>query len=34
MRSADLALYEIKRAGKNAYRVSGRADLSPVAGRH
>jgi two-component system, cell cycle response regulator len=34
MRSADLALYEIKRAGKNAYRVSGHTDTSPVAGRH
>jgi diguanylate cyclase (GGDEF)-like protein len=33
MRSADLALYETKRAGKNAYRVSGRTDLSPLAGR-
>ena len=33
MRSADLALYETKRAGKNAYRVSGRADLSAAAGR-
>ena len=33
MRSADLALYETKRAGKNAYRVSGRTDLSAVAGR-
>ena len=33
MRSADLALYETKRAGKNAYRVSGCTDLSPVAGR-
>jgi two-component system cell cycle response regulator len=30
MRSADLALYETKRAGKNAYRVSGRTDLSAV----
>jgi two-component system cell cycle response regulator len=28
MRSADLALYETKRAGKNACRVSGRTDLS------
>jgi hypothetical protein len=26
-------LYEAKRAGKNAYRVSGRTDLSAVAGR-
>ena len=34
MRSADLALYETKRGGKNAYRVSGRTDLLPVAGRH
>jgi diguanylate cyclase (GGDEF)-like protein len=33
MRSADQALYETKRAGKNAYRVFGRAGLSPVAGR-
>jgi diguanylate cyclase (GGDEF)-like protein len=33
MRSADLALYETKRAGKNAYRVSGRTDLSAVTGR-
>ena len=33
MRSADLALYETKRAGKNAYRVSERTDLSPVACR-
>ena len=33
MRSADQALYETKRAGKNAYRVSERTDLSPVAGR-
>ena len=34
MKSADLALYEAKRAGKNGYRVSGRTDhLSPVAGR-
>jgi two-component system cell cycle response regulator len=32
MRSADLALYETKRAGKNAYRVSGRTDLSAVTG--
>jgi two-component system cell cycle response regulator len=30
MRNADLALYETKRAGKNAYRVSGRTDLSAV----
>jgi two-component system cell cycle response regulator len=28
MKSADLALYEAKRAGKNAYRVSERTDLS------
>ena len=33
IRSADLALYEIKRAGKNAYRFSGRTDLSAVADR-
>src|ERR1700730_3120658 len=33
MRSADRALYETKRAGKNAYRVSGRTDLSAVAPR-
>ena len=33
MKSADLALYETKRAGKNAYRVAGRTDLSPVAVR-
>ena len=33
MRSADQALYETKRAGKNAYRVSGRTDLSAVTGR-
>ena len=33
MRSADLALYETKRAGKNAYRVSGRTDLSAVTRR-
>jgi two-component system cell cycle response regulator len=33
MRSADQALYETKRAGKNAYRVSGRTDLSSVASR-
>jgi two-component system cell cycle response regulator len=31
MKSADLALYEAKRAGKNAYRISGRTDLSAVA---
>jgi two-component system cell cycle response regulator len=31
MRSADQALYETKRAGKNAYRVSWRTDLSAVA---
>jgi diguanylate cyclase (GGDEF)-like protein len=30
MRSADLALYETKRAGKNAYRVAERIDLSTV----
>jgi two-component system cell cycle response regulator len=28
MRSADLALYDAKRAGKNAYRISERTDLS------
>jgi diguanylate cyclase (GGDEF)-like protein len=28
MRSADMALYETKRAGKNAYRVAGGTDLS------
>jgi two-component system cell cycle response regulator len=33
MGSADQALYETKRAGKNAYRVSGRTDLSAVAPR-
>jgi two-component system cell cycle response regulator len=32
MRSADEALYEAKRAGKNGYRVSGRTDLSAVVG--
>ena len=31
MKSADLALYEAKRAGKNAYRISERTDLSAVA---
>ena len=31
MKSADLALYEAKRAGKNAYRISERPDLSAVA---
>jgi diguanylate cyclase (GGDEF)-like protein len=31
MKSADLALYESKRAGKNAYRVSRRTNLPPVA---
>jgi two-component system cell cycle response regulator len=30
IRSADRALYETKRAGKNAYRVSGRTDLSAL----
>ena len=30
MKSADLALYEAKRAGKNAYRISERTDLSAV----
>jgi two-component system, cell cycle response regulator len=33
MKSADLALYEAKRAGKNAYRVSGPRDLSGAARR-
>jgi predicted signal transduction protein with EAL and GGDEF domain len=35
MKSADLALYEAKRAGKNVYRISERTDLSaatPVKG--
>jgi len=31
MKSADLALYEAKRAGKNAYRISERTDLSAIA---
>jgi two-component system, cell cycle response regulator len=31
MKSADLALYEAKRAGKNAYRISKRTDLSAAA---
>jgi diguanylate cyclase (GGDEF)-like protein len=31
MKSADMALYEAKRAGKNAYRISERTDLSAVA---
>jgi diguanylate cyclase (GGDEF)-like protein len=31
MKSADLALYEAKRAGKNAYRISERTGLSAVA---
>ncbi len=31
MKSADLALYDAKRAGKNAYRVSERTDLSAIA---
>jgi two-component system cell cycle response regulator len=31
MKSADLALYEAKRAGKNTYRISERTDLSAVA---
>jgi diguanylate cyclase (GGDEF)-like protein len=31
MKSADLALYEAKRAGKNAYRISERTDLSATA---
>jgi diguanylate cyclase (GGDEF)-like protein len=35
MKSADLALYEAKRAGRNAYRISDRTDLSAVArGQH
>jgi len=33
MRSADLALYEAKRAGKNAYRMSGTTVLSAVTDR-
>ena len=33
MRSADFALYEAKHAGKNVYRISGRTELSAVAGR-
>jgi two-component system, cell cycle response regulator len=32
MKSADLALYEAKHAGKNAYRVSQRTDLPDIAG--
>ena len=32
MKSADLALYEAKRGGKNVYRISERTDLSAVAG--
>ena len=31
MKSADLALYEAKRAGKNAYRISERTELAPGA---
>jgi len=31
MKNADLALYEAKRAGKNAYRISERTDLSAAA---
>jgi diguanylate cyclase (GGDEF)-like protein len=31
MKSADLALFEAKRAGKNAYRISERTDLSATA---
>ena len=34
MKSADLALYEAKRAGKNAYRISERTDLSAGAPGH
>jgi len=30
MKSADLALYEAKRAGKNAYRISERGALSEI----
>ena len=33
MKSADLALYEAKRAGKNAYRISVRTDLSAATPR-
>ena len=33
MKSADWALYEAKRAGKNAYRISNRTDLSAVVPR-
>jgi two-component system cell cycle response regulator len=33
MKSADLALYEAKRSGKNTYRISERTDLSAVARR-
>ena len=32
MKSADLALYEAKRSGKNDYRISAHADLSDMAG--
>jgi diguanylate cyclase (GGDEF)-like protein len=32
MKSADLALYEAKRSGKNDYRISAYADLLPMAG--
>ena len=31
MKSADLALYEAKRAGKNVYRIARRTDLSAAA---
>jgi diguanylate cyclase (GGDEF)-like protein len=34
MKSADLALYEAKRAGKNAYRISERTDRSGAPGQH
>jgi len=34
MKSADLALYEAKRAGKNAYRISERTDRPGAPGRH
>ncbi len=31
MKSADLALYEAKRAGKNDYRIAARTDLPTLA---
>ena len=34
MKSADLALYEAKRAGKNAYRISERTDRSGAPSQH